>query len=271
MRSLAPRSSRPRTHPGRQWPPADALRVFAIRGEMRWCGKARLRLEHNLRHPDNPLSLAAVGRIVQWGLKDGRIKPCSFRCEGRAKAGRRRSFAGGHAERWRGEDGRRGVQVDHMTLSIDGKVFKEFRAVRPKTRRQHAQVFSRATSGVAKAFLAEALKRLGEEPIQVDGGLRVHGRVRGRMRQAKPAPQGPAAPTTAVERHRRAGQPNRPIRVLAPPRRRTQLQGHEQDPANLPGILQQPQAAPLTGDANSRGTGYPSGHGRLTDKDPEGQ
>ncbi len=77
MRSLAPRSSRAQAHPGRQWTPADALRVFAIRGEMRWCGKARLRLEHNLRHPD-------------------------------------------------------------MTLSINGKVFKEFRAVCPKTRRPPA-------------------------------------------------------------------------------------------------------------------------------------
>ena len=47
MRGLAPRSSRPLTHPGRQWTLADALRAFAIRGEMRWCGKARLRLEHN--------------------------------------------------------------------------------------------------------------------------------------------------------------------------------------------------------------------------------
>ena len=84
--------------------PADALRVFAIREEMRWRRKARLHLEHNLRHPDRPLSLAAVGRIVQWGLESGRIKPCSFWCEGRAKARRRRSFAGGHAERWRGEE-----------------------------------------------------------------------------------------------------------------------------------------------------------------------
>jgi len=33
MRGLAPRSSRPRTHPGRRWTPADTLRVFAIREE----------------------------------------------------------------------------------------------------------------------------------------------------------------------------------------------------------------------------------------------
>ena len=116
MRGLAPRSSRPRTHRGKQWTPADALRVFAIRGEMRWRGKARLRLEHNLRHPDRPLSLAAVGRIVQWGLKSERIKPRSFWCEGRAKAGRKRSFAGGHAERWRFHDGELNCRAMNKTL-----------------------------------------------------------------------------------------------------------------------------------------------------------
>ena len=31
MRGLAPRSSRPRTHPGRQWTPADALRARLAR------------------------------------------------------------------------------------------------------------------------------------------------------------------------------------------------------------------------------------------------
>ncbi len=104
MRGLAPRSSRPLTHPGRCWTHADALRVFAIRGEMRWCGRMRPHLEHNRRHPDKPLSLAAVGRIVQWRLKAGHVKPCAFWCEGRAKAKRRRSFEGGHAQRWRKED-----------------------------------------------------------------------------------------------------------------------------------------------------------------------
>ena len=56
------------------------------RQEIRWGGKARLHLKHNRWHPDHPLSLAAVGRIVEWGLKSGPIKPCSFWCEGRDKA-----------------------------------------------------------------------------------------------------------------------------------------------------------------------------------------
>ena len=54
----------------------------------------------NLRWPDKPPSLAAVGRIAHRGIKAKRIKPCSFWCEGCAKAQRRRSFAGGHAAEW---------------------------------------------------------------------------------------------------------------------------------------------------------------------------
>ena len=166
LKGLVPRSGRPLTHPGRRWTHTDAQRVFAIRGEMRWCGKARPHLEHNLRHPDTPLSLAAVGRIVQWGLESRRINPggigeanpCSFWCGGRAKAKRRRDFSDGHAERWGKEDKHKGIQMNHMTLTIDGRTFKEFRAVCSKTRRQHVKVFSRATAGTS------------EEPIQVDGG-----------------------------------------------------------------------------------------------------
>ena len=55
------------------------MRIFAQ--DRAFCRK------HNRRHPDKPLCLAALGRIVQWGLETGRIKPCSFWCEGRAKHG----------------------------------------------------------------------------------------------------------------------------------------------------------------------------------------
>ena len=109
LKGLVPRSSRPLTHPGRRWTHADAQRVFAIRGEMRWCGKARLHWEHNRRHPDRPLSLAAVGHIVRWGLESGRIRPCSFWCGDRAKAKRKRDFPHGHAEALK----RLGEQLTH--------------------------------------------------------------------------------------------------------------------------------------------------------------
>ena len=57
-----------------------------------------------------------------------------------------------------------------MTLTADGRSFKSFRAVCPKTRRQHARVYSRATAGVARAFLREVVEELGPAGVQVDGG-----------------------------------------------------------------------------------------------------
>ena len=40
----------------------------------------------------------------------------------------------------------------------------------PRTRRQHAMVYSTATAHIAKAFLDEAAERLDIRPVQVDGG-----------------------------------------------------------------------------------------------------
>ena len=62
----------------RHWPRAKRLQTafwppLSFRILPRYCALS-------LRHPDRLLSLAAVGRIVQWGLESGRIKPCSFYC-----------------------------------------------------------------------------------------------------------------------------------------------------------------------------------------------
>ena len=128
VKGLVPRSSRPKSHPGRQWTMADAKRVLDVRREMPWAGKARV------------------------------------------AAKRRRDFTGAHARRWKPRDKHAGVQFDHMTTHIDGKTFKEFRAVRPVTRRQRAKVCSSATAHTAKAFLGEAAERLDIRAVQVDGG-----------------------------------------------------------------------------------------------------
>ncbi len=169
LAGLVPHSSRPRRHPGRQWTMEDAALALGIRREMPWAGKARIALELAARRPDRPLSEATVGRILRRGVETGRARPCSI-CEGRVGARRRRDFGEGHAERWTRDDWHRGVQADHMTLNVDGSTFKSFRAVCPKTRRQHARVYSRATSGVARSFLREVVERLAPDSVQVDGG-----------------------------------------------------------------------------------------------------
>ena len=62
-----------------------------------------------------------------------------------------------------------------MTPRMDGKEFKSFRAVCPRTRRQHARVYSRATSGVARSFLREVVGKLSPERLQVDCAPCDHG------------------------------------------------------------------------------------------------
>ena len=170
MSGLVRRSSRPRRHPGRQWTMDDAALVLGVRREMPWAGKARVAIEAAGRRPGRPLSTATVGRILAWGVETGRVRPCSF-CEGRVRASRRRDFGDdSHAQRWTRDDWHRGVQADHMTLNLDGRTFKSFRAVCPRTRRQHARVYSRATSAVARSFLREVVEKLSPESVQVDGG-----------------------------------------------------------------------------------------------------
>ena len=143
VKGLVPRSSRPKSHPGRQWTMADAKRVLDVRREMPWAGKARVALELAERRPERAPSEATVGRILRWAVQAGRAKPC---------------------------DKHAGVQFDHMTTHIDGKTFKEFRAVRPVTRRQCAKACSSAAAHTAKAFLGEAAERLDIRAVQVDGG-----------------------------------------------------------------------------------------------------
>ena len=50
------------------------------------------------------------------------------------------------------------VQIDCMTVSRDGQVLKELRAVDPVTRIMVCRVFARATARNAKRFLAAGVK-----------------------------------------------------------------------------------------------------------------
>ncbi len=121
------------------------------------------------------LSESTVGRILAKGVRLGRIRPCAF-CRGRVKLKKRRSFHQGHAQRWR--YGTRAtqpgqlVQIDHLSVSLDGTQLKEFRAVSPVGKHTVTRVYSRATARNAQRFLQAVIEDLPFplHSVQVDGG-----------------------------------------------------------------------------------------------------
>ena len=126
---LAALSRRPQRTRPRQWTPAHERQVWTLRRRYPFMGKRPLRVL--LARQGIHLSESTVGRILAKGVRLGRIRPCAF-CRGRVKLKKRRSFHPGHAQRWR--YGTRAtqpgqlVQIDHLSVSLDGTQLKEFRA-----------------------------------------------------------------------------------------------------------------------------------------------
>ena len=108
-------------------------------------------------------SRATVGRIVRLRLKRKWIKPVVW-LRGRGKAKRRRDFGDACAKRRRygmkvrspGEL----VRIDQMTVSRDGRVLKEFRAVVPVSRVMVCRVFPRVAAANARRFLDAVLANM---------------------------------------------------------------------------------------------------------------
>ena len=172
VRGLAPKSRRPHRLAQRRCTRRDEARVLAERLRRPYCGKRRI--HHALRAEGGfSLSVSSVGRILTRLQRRGAVRPCAF-CNGRVQPKRRRDFSKGHARRWKyGERAQAPgelVQVDHMTVSLDGQTFKEFRAVCPFTRRMFSRVYSAATAFNARRFLDALRRDIDILSIQVDGG-----------------------------------------------------------------------------------------------------
>ena len=171
--ALEPKSTAPKQKRKREWTLRDVQSVMAVRSKYPFMGCRSIHAV--LRRDGTHLSRAAVGRIVRLCLKRRWIKPVVW-LRGRAKPKRRRDFSDSYAERWR--CGMRAkapgelVQVDHMTVNRDGRTLKEFRAVDPVSRVMVCRVFSRATAGNAKRFLADVVRDMPfpVRSVQVDGG-----------------------------------------------------------------------------------------------------
>ena len=174
QRGLAPKPTRPRRVRRPQCRPKDVRAVLDVRRRYPFMGKARIHavlVRRGVVH----LSVSAVGRILGRALEAGAIAPASV-CEGRLKPKRRRSFAKAWAKRWKYGSRAAGpgelVQVDHMTYAGGGATLKEFRAVCPVSRFMAARVYSRATAGNARRFLADLVEAMPFPvlSIQTDGG-----------------------------------------------------------------------------------------------------
>ena len=172
VRALAPKSRRPHRLAQRRCTRRDVRRVLDERRRRPYCGKRRI--HHALRREGGfSLSVSSVGRILSRAVGRGAIRPCAF-CSGRVRPRRRRDFSKGHARRWRYRERAQApgelVQVDHMTVTLEGQTLKEFRAVCPFTRRMFSRVYSAATAFNASRFLDALRQRMDISSIQVDGG-----------------------------------------------------------------------------------------------------
>ena len=166
-----PSSKCPKRLNKRQWGESEKQLVLRLRRENPTYGKAKIAVILKRDHQCN-LSESTIGRILKHLKEKGLlIKSASaIRCK------RKRSF-NKHAKLWTFKKykdivlGER-IQIDHMSVSINGIQVKHFQAWDRLSKYMHAHAYSNATSRSAKRFLQELLSVIPFPilSIQVDGG-----------------------------------------------------------------------------------------------------
>lgn len=173
LRGLVALSRRPHRLPQRRWSRQHEWAVWNLRKLYPFMG--RRSLQTLLQRQGTPLSVSTVGRILAKGVKLGRVRPCAF-CRGSTRPRRRRDFSSSWAKRrpYRERPSAIGelVQIDHMSVSREGRTLKEFRAVCPISKVMVSRVYSRATAHNASRFLQHVHQQLPFKlrSVQVDGG-----------------------------------------------------------------------------------------------------
>ena len=163
--------SKPHSASLRKWGDAEIALVRQIREENPTYGKSKI--YHILRRDHGfTMSESTVGRILKH-LMDKHVIGKSISAQRKKK---RRKFDK-YAKKFtfkKYEDMEIGerVQVDHMTVTKNGRTFKHFQAWERKSKILVAQVYSRARSKDAAKFLKELAKKAPYKilSIQVDGG-----------------------------------------------------------------------------------------------------
>lgn len=146
--------------------------VLKLRQENPTYGKFKIATIIKRDHEDLAISESSVGRILKNLTERGKIQR-SLSAKPMKKLPRKFDK---HAKRWK--YGQRAakpgelVQIDHMSVWHNGKLFKHFQACDPTTKVVIARAYSCATSTCAKDFLrrVQASSLFPIRSIQVDGG-----------------------------------------------------------------------------------------------------
>jgi putative transposase len=118
------------------------------------------------------LSASTVGRRMKKLFEQGVIEKYSAKNKPRKP----RKFDK-HAKRWDYDKWKNVskpgecIQIDHMSVTVDGKTFKHFAAIDKISKVIVAKVVSNATSNAASKFLDQVMEKMPwSKTIQVDGG-----------------------------------------------------------------------------------------------------
>lgn len=168
---IIPPSKKPKNVRKKQWTEEQIKIILQIRTENPTYGKLKIKviLERDFKVI---LGVSTVNRILNY-LKSKKKISQSLSA---GKKKRPRVFKK-HAKPWTYKDytqiimGER-MQLDHMTVSKNGKTFKEFHAWDRPSKFVYSNVYSKANSSSAKRFLLELLEKAPFKilSIQVDGG-----------------------------------------------------------------------------------------------------
>lgn len=172
QKGIFPPSKRPKNLNKPRWGKTEIDLVLKIRQENPTFGKDKIAVILK-RDFQMPLSASTVGRILKSLMTRG-LCPIS---QSAPRIRRKRSFQKGHAQPWTFKKyeqmvvGER-VQIDHMTAHKNGITVKHFQAWDRRSKFLHADLYSKAQSKQAKAFLLDLIKIAPFKilSIQVDGG-----------------------------------------------------------------------------------------------------
>lgn len=156
----------------RHWGEAEKQLVLEVRRKNPTYGKEKISIIL-ARDRGRKISISTVGRILKFLFEKGTIRKSLSAPHSKKK----RNFRKKHAIAWTYKDydkmkiGER-VQIDHMTVTKNGRTYKHFQAWDRRSKFIHAQVYPFANAISARRFLLEFIEKSPFEirSIQVDGG-----------------------------------------------------------------------------------------------------